>query len=438
MDEKRVGIVTLGCKVNQYESASLAGLFQEQGYQIVDFEDTADLYIINTCTVTHLSDRKSRQLIRRSTRKNPDALVVVTGCYAQTSTSEILKIPGVDLIVGTRNRFKIVELVKTAVKGRKPLVAVSAYDAGDQFEEIPSMPLSGRARAFLKIQEGCDNCCTYCIVPVARGPLRSRKPENVLKTARQLVEGGFKEIVLTGIHTGAYGRDLGGDLTLSALLRSLNDIPGLLRLRLSSIEPNDITPELVEVLAGSEKFCRHLHVPLQSGDDQVLERMGRRYNTWEYLRLVEVLRDNIPDLGLTTDVIVGFPGEREVEFLNTYRFVEKISFSRLHVFKFSPRRGTPAAAYPDQVDPPTSDQRSHNLIRLGEKMAARFASSLVGMELAVLVERSLPDYGGLYEGLTDNYVRIVFPGDEDLPGQVVRVKPEGLKDNHLIGKIIAR
>lgn len=438
MDKKRVGIVTLGCKVNQYESAVLAGLFQEQGYKIVDFEDTADLYVINTCTVTHLSDRKSRQFIRRAARKNPDALVVVTGCYAQTSTSEIVKIPGVDLIVGTKERSRIVELVKTAVKGGKPLTAVRAYDANDQFEEFSSMPLSGRARAFLKIQEGCDNCCTYCIVPAARGPLRSRKPENVLKAAHQLVEAGFKEIVLTGIHTGAYGRDLGGDFTLSALLSRLYDIPDLLRLRLSSIEPNDITPELVEVMAGSEKFCRHLHVPLQSGDDQILERMGRRYNTWEYLRLVEVLRENIPNLGLTTDVIVGFPGEREADFMNTYRFVEKISYSRLHVFKFSPRRGTPAADYPDQVDPRSLEQRSTSLIRLGNKMAAQFASSLVGMELSVLVERSLPDDGDLCEGLTDNYVRAVFPGDENLPGQVVRVKIEGLQEEHLTGKIIAR
>ncbi|MDD4238193.1 MAG: tRNA (N(6)-L-threonylcarbamoyladenosine(37)-C(2))-methylthiotransferase MtaB [Desulfotomaculaceae bacterium] len=436
MDEKRVGIVTLGCKVNQYESASLAGLLREQGYRLVDFEETADIYVINTCTVTHLSDRKSRQFIRRATRKNPDALVVVTGCYAQTSFSEIMKIPGVDLVVGTRDRAKIAELVKTAVKGGKPFAAVSDYEVGDQFEEISSMPLSGRTRAFLKIQEGCNNCCTYCIIPVARGPLRSMKPDNVLKTARQLVEAGFKEIVLTGIHTGAYGRDLGGNITLSALLRSLQNIPGLLRVRLSSIEPNDITPELVEVLASSEKFCRHLHVPLQSGDDGVLERMGRRYNTWEYLRLVEVLRDNIPNLGLTTDVIVGFPGEREVDFQNTYRFVENLSYSRLHVFKFSPRRGTPAADYPEQVDPPTREQRSSSLIRLGEKMATRFASSLIGMELTVLVERSLPEADGLYEGLTDNYVRTVFPGDEDLPGQVVKVKIGGLEENHLTGKII--
>jgi threonylcarbamoyladenosine tRNA methylthiotransferase MtaB len=288
----------------------------------------------------------------------------------------------------------------------------------------------------LKIQEGCNNCCTYCIVPAARGPLRSRKPENVLKTARQLVETGFKEIVLTGIHTGSYGRDLDTDLTLSVLLRKLIDIPGLLRLRLSSIEPNDITPELVEVLTGSEKICRHLHVPLQSGDDQVLERMGRRYSTWEYSRLVEVLRENIPNLGLTTDVIVGFPGEREADFQNTYRFLEKVSYSRLHVFKFSPRRGTPAADYPEQVDPRVCDQRSRSLIRLGEKMAARFASSLVGMDLTVLVERSLPDEDRLYEGLTDNYVRTVFQGNEELPGQVVKVRIEEFVKNHLIGKII--
>lgn len=436
MGEKRVAVYTLGCKVNQYESASLAGLFRERGYRVVDFEDNADVYIINTCTVTHMGDRKSRQLIRRASRANPGALIAVTGCYAQTSPGEVLEISGVDLVVGTRDRAKLVDLVETAVKGSGPLNAVSEYTAGDEFEEISSLPLQERVRAFLKIQEGCTNFCTYCIVPHARGPLRSRQPEMVIEAASGMVAAGFKEIVLTGIQTGAYGQDLGENLTLAHLLRKLSEIPGLLRLRLSSIEPNDITPELVEILSGSKVFCRHLHVPLQSGDDKILQRMGRRYSVWEYNRLVEVLRDNIPGLGLTTDVMVGFPGETKENFENTSTFIEKISFSGLHVFKFSPRRGTPAAEFAEQVDPLMKEERSRKLIQLGKKLSARFASSHLGLDLDVLVEQRFQDENELYEGLTDSYVRVVFPGCEDLKGEVVSVKAERLKGVLLEGRII--
>ncbi|MCL6634759.1 MAG: tRNA (N(6)-L-threonylcarbamoyladenosine(37)-C(2))-methylthiotransferase MtaB [Peptococcaceae bacterium] len=436
MSEKKVAIYTLGCKVNQYESASLAGLFRERGYRVVDFEDTADVYIINTCTVTHLGDRKSRQLIRRAARANPGALIAVTGCYAQTSPGEVLEIPGVDLVVGTRDRTRLVDLVEEAAKGGVPLNAVREYEAGDEFEEFPSLPLQGRVRAFLKIQEGCSNFCTYCIVPYARGPLRSRRPERVIDAAREMVAAGFKEIVLTGIHTGAYGQDLDEDLTLAGLLRRLAEIPGISRLRLSSIEPNDITPELVETLAGSKIFCRHLHVPLQSGDDRILRRMGRRYSTWEYARLAEVLRENIPGLALTTDVMVGFPGETEENFANTYRFIEKVSFSGLHVFKFSPRRGTPAAGFAEQVGPHIKEERSRKLIQLGEILAARFASSHLGLELDVLVEQPFGDDGQLYEGLTDNYLKVAFPGHESLRGEMVRVKAGRLRGAVLEGRII--
>ena len=422
MGEKTVAITTLGCKVNQYESAALAQSFKEKGYRIVDFNDIADIYIVNTCTVTHLSDRKSRQLIRRAARANPSALIVVTGCYAQISPDEVGRIPGVNLVVGTRGRSNLVELVEAAAKEREPLSLVSGFQAGEQFEEITALPLEGRTRAFLKIQEGCTNFCTYCIVPHTRGPMRSRRPENVLKAARDIVAAGYKEIGLTGIRTGAYGQDLERDLSLASLLHDLSGIPGLLRIRLSSIEPNDITPELVEVLAGLKNFCRHLHVPLQSGDDEILQRMGRRYTTYEYARLVEVLRENLPGLGLTTDVIVGFPGESERNFENTVRYIEGISFSGLHVFKFSPRRGTPAADFADQIEPGIKEQRSRRLIESGKKLAARFAWSLVGQELDVLVEQRAGEGDSLYEGLTGNYVRAIFPGREELRGEVVRVK----------------
>lgn len=436
MSEKKVAVCTLGCKVNQYDSSALAALFRERGYQVVDFKDKADVYVINTCTVTHLGDRKSRQAIRRAAKKNPSALIAVTGCYAQTSPEEVLKIPGVDLVVGTRDRARLVDLVEKAVKGQSPLNAVTEFEAGDKFEEIPVLPLQGRVRAFLKIQEGCENFCTYCIVPYARGPVRSRQPEKIINAARAMVEAGYKEIVLTGIHTGLYGQDIGDRLTLAGLLRELAGIPGLLRLRLSSIEPNDITSELVETLAESKVFCRHLHIPLQSGDDSILKRMGRRYSTMDYACLVGVLRKNIPGLGLTTDVMVGFPGETEENFKNTYRFIEKISFSGLHVFKFSPRRGTPAAEFNDQVDHSIKEERSRKLIRLGEMLTRRFVSSHLGTEVDVLVEQPFKEDGRMYEGLTDNYVKVVFPGHDELRGEIVRVKAEKLKGIFLFGRII--
>jgi len=434
--KKRVAIYTLGCKVNQYESAALAGLFRERGYRVVNFGGVADVYVINTCTVTHQADRKSRQIIRRATRANPEALIIVTGCYAQTSPDEVLKIPGVDLILGTKGRIRLVDLIESAQKGKNPQNAVSKYINGDEFEEISAIPLQERSRAFLKVQEGCSNFCTYCIVPSARGPLRSRQPETVIEAARQMVAAGFKEIVITGIRTGAYGQDLGGDVTLAGLLRRLSGLPGLARLRLSSVEPNDITHELVETLSSSKVFCRHLHVPLQSGDDDILDRMGRRYNTREYFRLAGLLRENLPALGLTTDVMVGFPGEVKENFLNTCKFIEKVSFSGLHVFKFSPRRGTPAADFKDQVEPQVKEGRSRKLIQLGQVLSARFASLHLGKVLDVLVEQRFQDEGDLYEGLTGNYIRVVFPGHEELKGKIVKVKAMRPRGAFLEGNII--
>lgn len=436
MDNKRVAVYTLGCKVNQYESAAIAGMFRERGYLSVDFGDKADIYIINTCTVTHLGDRKSRQLIRRALRSNPEALVAVTGCYAQTAPGEVMDIPGVDLVVGTKDRALMVDLVEGATKSSRPVNAVSPYDKGDIFEELPALPLQERARATLKIQEGCNNYCSYCIVPYARGPLRSRRPEQVLEAARKIVHSGHKEIVLTGIHTGAYGRDLGDGINLAGLLRGLSVIPGLSRIRLSSIEPNDITPELVDTLSSMYNFCRHLHVPLQSGDDTILQRMGRGYSAWDFARLVNVLKENLPGLGLTTDVMVGFPGETEENFDNTFKFVQAQPFTGMHVFKFSPRKGTPAASFDDQVEARLKESRSRKLIRLSEDMARRFAKLHLGLVLEVLVEKPLTGQDNLYEGLTDSYIRVVFPGSEEMRGDMVRVRAEKLNGTFLEGTII--
>ncbi|MCL2766769.1 MAG: tRNA (N(6)-L-threonylcarbamoyladenosine(37)-C(2))-methylthiotransferase MtaB [Peptococcaceae bacterium] len=435
MTGKRVAIVTLGCKVNQYESAVFSGAFLDKGYLQVEFNDKADVYVINTCSVTHLSDRKSRQLIRRAIKTNPAAVVAVTGCYAQGSPDEVLEIPGVDLVIGTKERGRLVEMVEGVKKNSQPVNAVVSLADKYPFEEDVAAPIQERARAFLKIQDGCDNYCTYCVVPYVRGPLRSLPPERVLAQARDLAAAGYSEIVLTGIHTGAYGRDMSNGLTLASLLQRLADIPNIPRIRLGSVDPNDITLELVEVLSGSPVFCRHLHVPLQSGDDGILRKMGRNYTAWEFQNLVNVLKENIPGLGLTTDVIVGFPGETGECFEHTYSLIRKCFFSKLHVFKYSPRAGTPAAGFSGQISAEVKEKRSRKLIDLGNEMAVKFASSLEGQVLEVLVEGQVQEEGGMYEGLTDNYLRTFFPAGDLVTGSVLPIKIEGTHSQGLIGRV---
>lgn len=430
-------MATLGCKVNQYESAVLTGMFQNRGYWVVDFNQRADVCLINTCTVTHLGDRKSRQLIRRVIRNNPEALVVVTGCYAQTSSDEVMAIEGVDLVVGTQDRARIVDLVEMAGQQSGPINAVRDVFKNTKFEELPAPVVTERVRAFLKIQEGCSNYCAYCIVPYARGPLKSRAFEDALAEAGSLVAMGFKEIVVTGIHIGAYGQDLGEKGNLTALLDSLAKLPGLARLRVSSIEPMDITSELIEVMVAHEKICRHLHIPLQSGDDEVLKKMRRHYTVNDFRQLVRAIRRKIPDLALTTDVIVGFPGETDEQFYNTYRFVQEIAFARLHVFKYSPRRGTPAAEFSSQIPPPVKEERSKRLLVLGRKLAYFFALRQLGCRVQVLVEGPSGQHAGFYEGLTDDYLRVFFPSSSfNLRGELVTVLIEELQGTALKGTII--
>jgi len=436
MKAKKVALATLGCKVNQYESASLARMFNEHGYEVVDFDRTADVYVINTCTVTHLGDRKSRQLIRRAARKNPEALIVVTGCYAQTAPGEVLAIPGVDLVVGTRDKARIVELVESHRREKGPLEAVSDVFSAHEFVELPATALTGRVRAFLKVQEGCNNFCAYCIVPYARGPLKSRRPENVLEEARRLVAEGFKELVVTGIHTGAYGLDRPDGPDLAGLVAQLAQIPGLLRLRLSSVEPLDVTEELLDVMASRENICPHLHIPLQSGDDAVLTRMRRQYTAARFAALLDRVRRKIPEVAVTTDVIVGFPGETDEQFARTCRFVREMAFSRLHVFKYSPRRGTPAAAFPDQVPAPVKEERSHRLIALGEELARDFAVRYLGRRVEVLVEEPSPEGEGCWEGFTGNYLRVSFPASACLRGELVTVRGEEERSGHLKGALV--
>ncbi|KFD42117.1 RNA modification enzyme MiaB [Peptococcaceae bacterium SCADC1_2_3] len=437
---KKVALTSLGCKVSQYDATALANLFEKRGYKIVNFSEEADIYVINTCTVTHLADRKSRQLIRRAKRKNPVSLVIVTGCYAQVSPEEVKSIPEVDVVAGTYNLAQIVDLVEKH-KGEAPIKTkynlVRRFNCVQAYEELPVLSLPERTRAYVKIQEGCNNFCTYCIVPYARGPLRSRQPEKVLGEVASLTQKGFKEIVLTGIHIGAYGQDLGSQINLTTLLSFLAKIPNLKRLRLSSIEPQDVSFALIEFVATQPKICRHIHIPLQSGDNEILRSMGRRYNISEYRDLVNLIREQINGVALTTDLIVGFPGETEQQFKNTYLFIQEMAFSRLHVFKYSPRPGTLAATFPNQVKESVKKDRSELLISLGKELAHSFALQHIGHEVNVLVEEEAAGfYPGCLKGLTGNYLTAIFPGSIELRGHIVKVKVKEVENNLLKGMII--
>ncbi len=434
-----MAVHTLGCKVNQYDSEALAGLFRRSGYRVVDFSAPADVYIINTCTVTSESDRKSRQLIRRARRRNPEAVVVVAGCYSQVAPGEVAAIPGVDVVVGNADRARLVELVEAAraaraETGAMPLVAVDNIFRVRDFEELPIAGFTGRTRAVVKIQEGCNEMCTYCIIPFARGRPRSRRPEEVRAEVERLAAAGFREVVLTGIHLGAYGRDLPDRPALADALRAVHEVAGIARIRLSSLEPMDVGADLLDAIAGLPRVCPHLHLPLQSGSDAVLRRMRRRYTVDDFRTLVRAARARIPDLVVTTDVIAGFPGETEEDHAATLSFLKEIGFSRLHVFPYSPREGTPAASYPDQVPPAVRERRAREVAALGERLALEYHRRLVGHVVEVLVEAEASASGGvspetargedflLLEGYTPQYVRVRFPGGEELRNGLVRVR----------------
>ncbi|MDY0323705.1 MAG: tRNA (N(6)-L-threonylcarbamoyladenosine(37)-C(2))-methylthiotransferase MtaB [Candidatus Carbobacillus sp.] len=438
-----VAFYTLGCKVNAYETEAIWHMFEKAGYERVDFEREADVYVINTCTVTHTGDKKSRQIIRRAIRNNPEAIVAVTGCYAQTSPADILNIPGVDIVVGTQGRDRLLDYVETVQRTRQPINAVTNIMKTRTYEPLEIAKYTERTRAFLKIQEGCNNFCTFCIIPWAKGLSRSRRPEDVLKEAQRLAENGYKEIVLTGIHTGGYGEDL-EDYSLAHLLRDLSRVEGLERIRISSIEASQITEDVLEAFASTDKLCRHFHVPLQAGSDPVLKRMRRKYTTAEFARNIERVRHIFPDAAITTDLIVGFPGETEEMFLEGYRFVEALGFSELHVFPYSKRTGTPAARYTDQVDEGVKRGRVLQMLGLNEQLKRRYRERFLNAVLTVIPEGGhdgqdeaigvdlMPDHV-LLTGLTDNYLRVQFPGKLAWVGQLLPVRLETLTHDGFLG-----
>ncbi|WP_294743058.1 tRNA (N(6)-L-threonylcarbamoyladenosine(37)-C(2))-methylthiotransferase MtaB [uncultured Exiguobacterium sp.] len=416
-----VAFQTLGCKVNHYETEAVWQLFKDAGYARVDFADHADVYVVNTCTVTNTGDKKSRQVIRRAIRQNPDSVICVTGCYAQTSPAEIMAIPGVDVVVGTQDRHKMIGYIEQFREERMPINAVGNIMKAKVYEELDVPAFTDRTRASLKIQEGCNNFCTFCIIPWARGLMRSRQPEDVLKQAQQLVDAGYKEIVLTGIHTGGYGEDL-KDYNLAKLLKALESVNGLERLRISSIEASQITDEVLDVLKDSPIVVRHLHVPIQSASDTVLRRMRRKYTMAEFGERITRLKEVLPDCAITSDVIVGFPGETEEEFMETFNFINDHKFSELHVFPYSKRTGTPAAMMDDQVEESIKEERVARLIALSDQLAKEYASKYEGELLEIIPEEFSEEARGRLVGYTDNYLRVAIEGDESMIGQLVRVK----------------
>lgn len=432
---KKVAFYTLGCKVNQYETEAMSELFEKEGYEVVDFNDRADVYVINTCTVTGLSDRKSRQIIRRARSKNGDSIVAVVGCYSQTAPEEVESIPGVNLIIGTNERSKVVEYVKQLEKDKGRLNVVGDIMKIRKFEELTVSTYKEHTRAVLKIQEGCSQFCSYCIIPYARGPIRSRDPVSVAGEVKTLAEKGYKEIVLTGIHLASYGKDI-GNTSLLGIIRKIHDFEGIERIRLGSLEPTFITREFVEEAKRMEKLCPHYHVSLQSGCDETLKRMNRKYTTREYRNVVELLRENIADVAITTDVMVGFPGETEEEFRETFSFLDEISFAKMHVFKYSPRKGTPAATFSNQVRPEVKEERSEKLLRLSSEKTLEFNSRFVGRTMPVLFEQKVKSMEGFMEGLTPNYIRVVCKGDESLVGKIAGVRLTEAVEDYVAGELV--
>ncbi|WP_051343605.1 tRNA (N(6)-L-threonylcarbamoyladenosine(37)-C(2))-methylthiotransferase MtaB [Alicyclobacillus herbarius] len=452
-----VAFHTLGCKVNFYDTEGIWQRFKAAGYEQVPFEEEADVYVINTCTVTNTGDRKSRQMIRRAVRTNPEATVVVTGCYAQVAADEVAAIEGVDLVVGNDRKSKIVELVNEIRQEQNPFPSVRK-SVGNilktrTFDELDVPYFEERTRANLKIQDGCNNFCTFCLIPWARGLIRSRQPEKVVAQARKLAKAGYREIILTGIHTGGYGADLNG-YRLAHLLQDLEAIDELYRIRISSIEASEIDDFLIEVLARSKKVCRHLHIPLQAGHNQVLKRMNRHYTVEAYAEKLRRLREALPGVAVTSDVIVGFPGETDAYFAEGEAFIRAQQFAQLHVFPYSPRKGTPAAKFPDQVPEEVKEERSQRLLKLSRELTFAYAESQRGKLLEVIPEEPYTDVprsgvdpedkaGFWLIGRTDNYLKVAFPvppewRPEDLTGEVCQVRLTRCTDDVQFAELIGR
>ncbi len=437
---KKAAFLTLGCKVNTYETDAMKELLEADGYSIVDFKDEADIYIINTCSVTNMADRKSRQMIHRAKKKNPDAVIVAAGCYVQAQEDALLEEGMADVLVGNNKKKDIANVLRQYFENDQKVQEVVDLTREEEYEPLFVTNVSGHTRAYLKIQDGCNQFCSYCIIPYTRGRIRSRKPEEVMAEVRKLAENGFKEIVLTGIHLSSYGKDIETSSLLD-IIEQIHEVEGIERIRLGSLEPRIVTDEFTKRLAKLEKVCPHFHLSLQSGCDETLARMNRKYNTAEYEEATGILRKYYKDPALTTDVIVGFAGETEEEFAKTVEYLEKINLYEMHIFKFSVRKGTRAERMEGQVAEQIKTQRSNVLLEMAKRHKKDYEALYVGRTESVLLEEEVEFEGKKYfQGYTKHYIKVLIPVEDgkELLGQNEIIKAEicdFLGESVMLGKV---
>ena len=429
---KKVAFYTLGCKVNQYETNAMIQKFINSGYQVVEIEEKPDIAIVNTCTVTNMSDRKSRQILRRIKEQNEKSIIVAVGCYVQVAKEEIEKIDEIDLALGNNEKNDIVTYVEKYIKNKEKQVNIADVMKQKEFLEFGTIIYNEKTRAVIKIQDGCDRFCSYCIIPYARGRVRSRKPEDIIKEITEISRKGIKEVVITGIHIASYGKDFKPQIPLIELLSKINEIKGIERIRLGSLEPTIITEEFVDKLKNLEKICHHFHLSLQSGCNETLKRMNRRYTTQEFREVVKILRREYKDVNLTTDIIVGFPGETEREFEETYKFLSEVKFYKMHVFKYSPRKGTKAAEMEGQIDGNIKEMRSKKLIELSNKNEFEYNQKYIGKNLEVLFEE---ENNEIYNGHTNNYILVKTVSKNNLENTIKKVKIEKAFNTYIQGNL---
>ncbi len=428
-----VSFTTLGCKVNQFETEAMTELLEREGFKIVSHQEKSDIYVINTCAVTKESERKSRQFINKAKRINKDALVVAVGCSVQLNSKKINEETDVDIVIGTKHKGDIAKLIKDKLNSKSDIVNntsnIEKFAGREDFEELKISTVHDKTRANIKIQDGCSQFCSYCIIPYVRGPIRSRNSEDIIDEVKKIVKNGYKEIVLNGIHISSYGAENEEQDSLLKLIEKINDISGIERIRLGSLEPNIITDEFANRISKLDKVCHHFHLSLQSGSDDVLSRMNRKYTSTQYLNNVEIIRKYMPDSGITTDIIVGFPGESDEEFNQTYEFIKKIEFSRIHVFKYSIREGTKAASMKEQIDDKIKSFRSKQLIELGDIISNNFMQKFIGKNMSVLVENQKDN--NFFEGYTTNYLKVLIKSDNNIKNKIVNVIVDKVSNDYL-------
>ncbi len=430
---KKVAFITLGCKVNQYESNAMAEQFIKSGYEVIEPDNKADIYVVNTCTVTNMSDRKSRQALRKVKEENPHAIIIACGCYAQVAKNELEDMQEIDLVLGNNEKKTIVEYVEKFIEEKHKLeIDIEDVMYKKEYVDFGDITYTEKTRAVIKVQDGCDRFCTYCIIPYARGRVRSRKPESVISEIKKIAEEGIKEVVITGIHIASYGKDFKEDYKLIDLLEEINGVEGIKRIRLGSVEPLLITEEFIQRLSKLEKICHHFHLSLQSGCDETLKRMNRRYTTEQFKDIVKRLRNTYKDVMLTTDIIVGFPDESEEEFKKTYEFLKEIKFYKMHIFKYSQRKGTKAALMKNQIDGKIKEERSSILLKLSNENEKYYNEQYIGKKLEVLFEE---EKNGYYQGHTANYILVKCKSNENISELICEVIGKKAENDCIIAEI---